>query len=103
MLTLQQLRDHALANPTKQFPINHCSLCLAGDLLNLASQGLSLQGHYDYRLPRAFSELTQRLAADPSRESELIDGQWSRLYTGAELAPMIETLIQEEATCLQAS
>lgn len=46
MITLEQLKAHALANPTKSFPLNSCHTCLAADLT-----GGVMAGHSRVTLP----------------------------------------------------
>lgn len=99
MLTLQQLRDHALANPKRNFPVSSCHQCLAADLLGVNREENPeppMEGHFDSRVPPAFSRLTANLGAARPRE-QLEDGTHSAMYTGAELAAAIDTLIEEES------
>lgn len=65
--TLEELRDHAAANPTKRYNLSSCSACLACDLT-----GCNMAGHQNLvrynedasvadrgQVPRAFAEMTR--------------------------------------------
>ncbi len=94
---MTQLRNHAMQNPDRLFPLNSCTQCLACDLT-----GKTMDGYYRFvdgsLVDPHFAALCNKICIeDRESDSKYYERKESErsLHSGAEIASRIDALVGE--------